>query len=103
MIIGQIGAEKRGRESGQNPNISARWWISNDGLVGSGWPEPGSEASCLAVGWISTEAAVGVIEFSSAPVDDQVLNMLEVRFPGRRWFIGTRGGDPVQSARRIAA
>ncbi len=54
----------------------------------------------MAMGWLAGDTANGVIEHPEPPVDVGVLDMLEHRFPGRRWFAGEwdRADDHARAA-----
>lgn len=68
--------------------IGLRWWITRSGEIRTGWPAPGLEPAALAMGWIASNQAVGVIEHPLPPVDTGILDILDERFPNRRWFAG---------------
>ncbi|USN99269.1 MAG: hypothetical protein H6810_00915 [Phycisphaeraceae bacterium] len=68
--------------------IGLRWWITRSGEIRPGWPAPGLEHTTLGMGWIAYNEAVGVIEHPLPPVDIGLLDMLDERFPNRRWFAG---------------
>lgn len=70
------------------PVIGARWSIDVWGTVSLSWPSPGQEASVQAMGWLSADEPVGIIEFAEGPIDARVRGMLEARFPGRTWRAG---------------
>jgi hypothetical protein len=72
---------------GREP-IAMRWWITRSGEVRPGWPAPGLEQSTLAMGWIARNTLIGVIEHPGSPIDNGLLEILEQRFPNRRWFAG---------------
>ena len=60
-----------------------------------GWPAPGLEGTVLSMGWMTDDARVGIIEFPASPVDLGILEILEERFPGRRWFAGSFDSAPT--------
>jgi len=80
--------------------IGLRWWVTRNGELRPGWPAPGLEHDAIAIGWVAQRQAVGVIEHPTPPVDIGVLEMLEERFPGRRWFAGEwdASAEPVRHA-----
>ena len=81
--------------------IGLRWWITRSGELRRGWPLPGVEHAALAIGWIARDAPVGVLEHPAPPIDSGLLEMLDERFPNRRWFAGE--WDTRVETRRIAA
>ncbi len=79
--------------------IGLRWWITRSGEIRTGWPAPGLEPTALAMGWIAYNQAVGVIEHPLPPIDRGLLEMLNDRFPNRRWFAGEWVSDEEQLRR----
>jgi hypothetical protein len=65
-----------------------RWWLTRSGELRPHWPAPGLEHEALAMGWLGAADPIGVIEHPPIPVDLGVLEMLNSRFPNRRWFAG---------------
>lgn len=73
-----------------NEHIGLRWQITRSGDLRVGWPPAGLEDSALALGWMTEDAQVGVIEQpAGASIDIGILEILEERFPNRRWYTGT--------------
>jgi hypothetical protein len=68
--------------------IGVRWWITRSGEFRVGWPSPGLEPDTLAMGWVARHQAIGVLEHPEPPLDLGILDLLEERFPDRRWFAG---------------
>lgn len=68
--------------------IGMRWWIGEDNTLNMGWPEPGKEADCAAIGWVAADQAFGVIDAPSSILGSSVLDVLEAKFPHRRWYQG---------------
>lgn len=68
--------------------IGLRWWITRSGELRTGWPAPGLEPTALAMGWIAERTPLGVIEVPSPPIDMGLLEILDDRFPNRRWYAG---------------
>ena len=73
----------------RRPLIGVRWWVDGRSSLHLGWPEPGEEDACQAVGWVAADRPFGVIEAPAGEPDPVVLRQLDDRFPGRRWFDGT--------------
>jgi hypothetical protein len=69
--------------------IGLRWHITRSGDLRIGWPAPGLETTVLSMGWMTDDARIGIIEIPDSPVDVGILEILEARFPGRRWFAGS--------------
>lgn len=81
--------------------VAMRWWITRSGDLRTGWPAPGLETDAMAMGWIALDASSGVIEHPEPPVDVGILDLLEQRFPGRRWYAGD--WDRSEDRARVAA
>ena len=81
--------------------IGLRWHITGSGDLRVGWPAPGLEVYTLAMGWLTEDAQTGIIESPASPIDVGVLEILDERFPNRRWFAGTF--DEVAHARERKA
>lgn len=81
--------------------IGLRWNITTSGDLHVGWPAPGLEHTVLSMGWLTEDAQVGIIEVPASPVDVGILEILDERFPNRRWFAGTF--DEVAEMARQAA
>ena len=69
-------------------HIATRWWVDQNGTLHLGWPRIGCEDAAAAIGWVATDTATAVIEAASAGVTTKLLDTLDARFPGRRWFEG---------------
>lgn len=83
----------------RRPTIAAKWWVDHTLCVHTGQRnvavlggEPdavdGVPSSCIATGWISLDNASGMIELSTIGVTPELLDAIDGRFPGRRWFEG---------------
>ena len=83
-MMHRSNTEHKGRLS-----VATRWWIDDSAQLHDSWPEPGFESSGLAVGWVAADRPIGVIEFPSDGLAAELIEMLDARFPGRRWFAGT--------------
>lgn len=82
--------------------IGLRWHITGSGGLRVGWPTPGLEISCLAIGWLTDDAQVGIIETPASPIDVGLLEILDERFPDRRWFAGNADGQAAPETRKAA-
>jgi hypothetical protein len=90
------------RWTGGRPVIGLRWHITRSGELLVGWPAPGLETTVLSMGWMTDDARVGIVEFPASPIDIGVLEILEERFPGRRWFAGSCEAEPGTPTRQAA-
>ncbi|MEM7623461.1 MAG: hypothetical protein AAF235_09695 [Planctomycetota bacterium] len=70
------------------PSIACRWHVDHAGVLRLFWPIAGNEASCTALGWVAADEATGFIEACASGVSAKLLDLLEQRFPGRRWYEG---------------
>lgn len=90
------------RWSNEKAHIGLRWQITRSGDLLVGWPPVGLEDTMLALGWLTDDTQIGVIEHpSEAPIDSGILEILDERFPGRRWFAGDWDAD-IESSRLAA-
>lgn len=77
--------------------IGLRWHITRSGDLLVGWPAPGLELTALSMGWLTDDAQIGIIEMPDSPVDVGILEILNERFPNRRWFAGSRQTDTINT------
>ena len=80
-------------------HVGLRWHITRSGDLRVGWPAAGREDTVLSMGWLTGDAQVGVIETPESPVDVGILEILDERFPDRRWFAGALQAAPEQKSR----
>lgn len=68
------------------PAIALRWWIDRAGALQTRWPSPAAQDQVAAMGWVDLNHPAGVIAQADPAVTPAMLNALDDRFPGRRWF-----------------
>jgi len=76
------------RNDGARELIAVRWHVDADHTLRLAWPQPGDEAACVALGWVAADRPIGVITAPDTGLPDHLLDLLDHRFPGRRWFAG---------------
>ena len=79
--------------------IGIRWWVDNEDDLHFGWPAPGTEAACAALGWIHAELPIGVIEACDLKVE-ALRTRLDAAFPGRTWLEGDWHAKDTENATR---
>lgn len=98
LRIGGLAPETAPASDGGAPRgaIGVRWWVGPEREIHLGWPAPGAECDCTAIGWVAADGAYGVIEVPRDLLPNAVLDVIDGRFPGRRWFQGTwDSGDEI--------
>ncbi|MEM7754409.1 MAG: hypothetical protein AAF297_02110 [Planctomycetota bacterium] len=105
MKLTNNGSQDRGSletighdRGGSRGYIGLRWHIDARNTLRVGWPDPVGAHEAVALGWVAEDRAIGVIEAPRSGLSDDQLDILDARFPGRRWFAGEWDAPPQTRA-----